>query len=76
VFLLRGAAAATRADRFGALLGTGIVCWLAAQGFENLGMNLGLLPVTGVPMPFVSYGGSSVIAAWIGVGLLLRVSRH
>ena len=39
-------------------------------------MNLGLLPVTGVPMPFVSYGGSSVIAAWIGVGLLLRVSRH
>jgi rod shape determining protein RodA len=76
VFLLRGAAAATRADRFGALLATGIVCWLAAQGFENLGMNLGLLPVTGVPMPFVSYGGSSVIAAWIGVGLLLRVSRH
>jgi rod shape determining protein RodA len=76
LFLLRAVAAASQADRFGALLATGIVCWLAAQGFENLGMNLGLLPVTGVPMPFVSYGGSSVIAAWIGVGLLLRVSRH
>ena len=76
LLLLRGVAAATQADRFGALLATGIVCWFAAQGFENLGMNLGLLPVTGVPLPFVSYGGSSVIAAWIGVGLLLRVSRH
>ena len=76
VLLLRGVSAAQRADRFGALLATGIVCWLAAQGFENLGMNVGLLPVTGVPLPFVSYGGSSVIAAWIGVGLLLRVSRH
>jgi len=76
VLLLRGVSAAQRADRFGALVATGIVCWLAAQGFENLGMNVGLLPVTGVPLPFVSYGGSSVIAAWIGVGLLLRVSRH
>lgn len=74
--LRRGLAAAARADWFGALVATGIVCWLAAQGFENLGMNLGLLPVTGVPLPLVSYGGSSVIAAWIGVGLLLKVSRH
>lgn len=76
LLLVRGLGAAGRADRFGALLATGIVCWLAAQGFENLGMNLGLLPVTGVPLPFVSYGGSSIIAAWIGVGLLLKVSRH
>jgi rod shape determining protein RodA len=76
VLLLRGVAAAGRADRFGALLATGVVCWLAAQGFENLGMNVGLLPVTGVPLPFVSYGGSSVIAAWVGVGLLMRVSRR
>jgi rod shape determining protein RodA len=74
--LYRGAAAALHADRFGALLATGVVCWLGAQGFENLGMNLGLLPVTGVPLPFVSYGGSSVIAAWMGVGLLLKVSRR
>lgn len=76
LLLLRGVTAAAHADRFGALLATGIVCWLAAQGFENLGMNLGLLPVTGVPLPFVSYGGSSVIAAWLGVGLLTRVSRQ
>lgn len=74
--LYRAATAALHADRFGALLATGVVCWLAAQGFENLGMNLGLLPVTGVPLPLVSYGGSSVIAAWIGVGLVLRVSRR
>ncbi len=74
--LVRGVSAATHADRFGALVATGVVTWLGAQGFENLGMNLGLLPVTGVPLPFVSYGGSSVIAAWMGVGLLLRVSRH
>lgn len=74
--LYRGAMAALHADRFGALLATGVVCWLGAQGFENLGMNLGLLPVTGVPLPFVSYGGSSVIAAWMGVGLLLKVSRR
>lgn len=76
LLLVRGVSAATHADRFGALLATGIVCWLAAQGFENLGMNLGLLPVTGVPLPFVSYGGSSVIAAWLSVGLLTRVSRR
>jgi rod shape determining protein RodA len=74
--LYRGAMAALHADRFGALLATGVVCWLGAQGFENLGMNLGLLPVTGVPLPFVSYGGSSVIAVWMGVGLLLKVSRR
>ena len=76
LLILRGVGAAMHADRFGALLATGIVCWLAAQGFENLGMNVGLLPVTGVPLPLVSYGGSSVIAAWIGVGLLLKVSRQ
>jgi rod shape determining protein RodA len=74
--LYRAATAALHADRFGALLATGVVCWLGAQGFENLGMNLGLLPVTGVPLPLVSYGGSSVIAAWIGVGLVLKVSRR
>jgi rod shape determining protein RodA len=76
LLLQRGLTAAAHADLFGALLATGIVCWLAAQGFENLGMNVGLLPVTGVPLPLVSYGGSSVIAAWIGIGLLLKVSRH
>ncbi|MCU0299508.1 MAG: FtsW/RodA/SpoVE family cell cycle protein, partial [Candidatus Nanopelagicales bacterium] len=77
LMLMRGVQAGLAApDRFGVLVATGIVCWLAAQGFENLGMNVGLLPVTGVPLPLVSYGGSSVIAAWIGVGLLLKVSRR
>ena len=73
--LYRAATAALHADRFGALLATGVVCWLGAQGFENLGMNLGLLPVTGAPAAGV-VRGSSVIAAWIGVGLVPKVSRR
>ena len=48
-------------------------CWIGLQSFENIGMNLGIMPVTGVPLPFVSYGGSSMFAVWIGIGLLLNV---
>ena len=44
---------------------TGIVCWFAFQTFENIGMTLGIMPVTGVPLPFVSYGGSSMFANWM-----------
>ncbi len=57
-------------DGFGRLVAMGVVCWFAFQGFENIGMNLGIMPVTGVPLPFVSYGGTSMFAAWIGIGLL------
>lgn len=60
-------------DPFGRLVATGVVCWLAFQAFENIGMNLGIMPVTGVPLPFVSYGGTSMFAAWIGIGLLQSV---
>lgn len=77
VILLRGIDAASRAiDSYDQLVASGVVVWLAAQGFENIGMNLGLLPVTGVPLPLLSYGGSSIIAAWIGVGLLVHVGRR
>ena len=55
------------------MVASGVVLWLALQSFENIGMNLGIMPVTGVPLPFVSYGGSSMFAAWIGIGLLLNV---
>ena len=48
--------------------------WLGVQAFENIGMNLGLTPVTGLPLPFVSYGGSSMVAAWLAVGLVGNVS--
>ena len=74
VVIWRGIRIAARAaDLFGRLVATGVVCWLTFQAFENIGMNLGISPVTGVPLPFVSYGGTSMFAAWIGIGLLLNV---
>ena len=60
-------------DLFGRLVATGVLCWFAFQSFENIGMTLGIMPVTGVPLPFVSYGGSSMFAGLIAVGLLQNV---
>jgi rod shape determining protein RodA len=60
-------------DLFGRLMATGVVCWFAFQSFENIGMTLGIMPVTGVPLPFVSYGGSSMFANMLAVGLLMNV---
>lgn len=68
-----GRIAMTAEDLFGRLVATGIVCWFAFQAFENIGMTLGIMPVTGVPLPFVSYGGSSMFANLIAVGLLQNV---
>lgn len=58
------------ADAFSRLVAVGVACWFAFQMFENIGMNLGLTPVTGLPLPFLSYGGSSMFACWIAVGLV------
>ena len=60
-------------DLYGRLVATGIVCWFTFQAFENIGMTLGIMPVTGVPLPFVSYGGSSMFASLVAVGLLQNV---
>jgi rod shape determining protein RodA len=60
-------------DTFGALIGTGVVCWFSFQTFINVGMTLGIMPVTGLPLPFVSYGGSSMFAQMLAVGLLQNV---
>jgi rod shape determining protein RodA len=60
-------------DQFGMLVGVGIVCWFAFQMFENIGMNLGIMPITGLPLPFVSYGGTSMFASMIAIGLLQNV---
>ncbi|CAG7573624.1 rod shape determining protein RodA [Barrientosiimonas humi] len=60
-------------DSFGRLVATGVGCWLLFQTVQNVGMNLGMLPVTGLPLPFVSYGGSSMFACWVAVGLLGNV---
>lgn len=76
VILWRSLVIASRAtDLFGRLIATGITCWFAFQSFENIGMNLGIMPITGVPLPFMSYGGTSMFACWIGIGLLINVSQ-
>jgi rod shape determining protein RodA len=62
--------------RYGRLVATGVVAWLAFQMFENVGMSLGIMPITGIPLPFVSAGGTSMMACWIGVGLLENVRLH
>jgi rod shape determining protein RodA len=71
VVVLRVLVVAARAQGpFGRLVGVGVATWLAVQVLQNLGMNLGLLPVTGIPLPFVSYGGSSMLLSWLAVGLV------
>jgi rod shape determining protein RodA len=72
--LWRGLRIARRAeDSFGMLVAVGVVCWFGFQIFENVGMNLGIMPITGLPLPFVSYGGSSMFASMVAIGLLLNV---
>lgn len=74
VLLWRAGRIALRAeDLFGTLVATGILCWFTFQMFENIGMVTGIMPVTGVPLPFVSYGGSSMFASWMAIGLLENV---
>jgi rod shape determining protein RodA len=72
----RGLRIAAQADRAGRLVAVGVVCWIAFQAFQNIGMNLGLMPVTGLPLPFVSYGGSSMFAQGLAIGLLQAVRRR
>jgi rod shape determining protein RodA len=72
--LWRGLRIAQRAeDMFGVVLAAGIVTWFAFQMFVNIGMTLGIMPITGLPLPFVSYGGSSMMATMMAVGLLQNV---
>lgn len=60
-------------DRFGRLVASGVVCWFAVQAFQGVGMTLGLTPVTGVPLPFLSYGGSAMVSCLTAVGVLQAV---
>ncbi|HEX6934280.1 MAG TPA: rod shape-determining protein RodA [Streptosporangiaceae bacterium] len=67
---------ATKAeDQFGMLVASGVAIWFAVQAFVNIGMTMGIMPVTGLPLPFVSYGGSAMFADMIAVGLLQSVRR-
>ncbi len=77
VILWRAVRIAWKADDlYGRLVATGVAAWLAFQMFENVGMTLGIMPITGIPLPFVSAGGTSMMATWIAVGLLQTVRLH
>jgi cell division protein FtsW len=77
IFLWRGMRAALRApDRFGMLLGIGVVVAIVAQALLNISVVLALLPTKGIPLPFISYGGSSLVPTLTGVGILLNISQY
>ena len=77
VIAWRGLRTALRApDRFGAFLALGLTTMVAFQAFFNVSVVLGLLPTKGIPLPFVSYGGSSLLINLVGMGILLNVSQH
>jgi len=77
VITWRGLRASLRApDRFGSFLALGLTTMVAFQAFFNISVVLGLLPTKGIPLPFVSYGGSSLLINLIGMGILLNVSQH
>ena len=77
VVIVRALRIATRADDlFGLLVASGIAMWFAFQSFVNIGMTIGIMPITGLPLPFVSYGGSAVFADMIAIGLLQSVHRR
>lgn len=77
LFFFRGLKIARSApDIYGSALATGIIAWLAVQTFFNIGGMINLIPMTGVPLPFVSAGGSSVISTLMAVGIIANISKH
>jgi cell division protein FtsW len=76
-FVWLGIRAATQSpDRFGALLALGLVSWVAAETVINVGAVVGVLPVTGIPLPFISFGGSSLVITMAAAGVLINVARR
>lgn len=76
IFFMRGIKIANRApDFFGKILATGIVGWLVSQAFINIASMLSLMPMTGVPLPFVSYGGTALMTTLAGCGILVNISK-
>ena len=76
-FMWLGIRAAVQSpDRFGALLSLGLVAWVGAETLINVGAVVGVLPVTGIPLPFISFGGSSLVITMVAAGILINVARH
>jgi cell division protein FtsW len=71
-----GVRAERRKQRFAAFAAYGLGLWLAIQSFINIGVNVGLLPTKGLTLPFMSYGGNSIIVVCLGIGLLLRIDHE
>ena len=63
-------------DDFGTLICVGVLIMIVFQAFQNVGMSMGIMPITGIPLPFVSYGGSSLLTTYAGIGLVLNVRMH
>jgi len=63
-------------DMFGMLVASGVAIWFVFQTFVNVGMTIGIMPITGLPLPFISYGGSAIFADMIAIGLVQSVRRH
>ncbi len=63
-------------DKFTSLTAVGITSWVVIQAYMNIAINIGLMPVTGITLPFISYGGSSLISTLLAVGILLQISKH
>ena len=77
VLTWRGMRVALRApDTFGSFLALGLTTMIALQAFINISVVLGLMPTKGIPLPFVSNGGSSLLINLVGMGILLNVSQH
>jgi hypothetical protein len=77
VLVIRGFRVILRArDDFGSLLAVGVVSWIAYQAIINVGGITRTVPLTGIPLPFLSYGGSALLSMMAGIGILLSVSRY
>jgi cell division protein FtsW len=77
ILLWRGLSIADRApDGFGSLLAAGLTMFLVGQALINIGVVLGMIPTTGIPLPFVSAGGTALLTGMASVGLVLSVSQH
>lgn len=77
ILAIQGFRIASRApDSFSRLLATGITSWFVFQAFFHIGANLALIPLAGVPLPFISYGGSALVFSLVGAGILLNISKY